>query len=352
MSAHAPVTHVLPLTTIRRERLLPVQGKLIARRGQRVNPSDVIAEAVLKPEHLLLDIGRGLGLPAEQADEYIQRKPGEEVGEGDILAGPVGAGRRTVRSPHSGIVVLAGEGQILLQLADQPFELRAGYSGTVVELILDRGVIIETVGALIQGVWGNDRINYGLLHVLAESPEHEVTTSQLDVSQRGSVIFAGYCQDANVLTAAADLPLRGVILSSMDSALVATAKQVDIPVVVLDGFGRLPMNPRAHKLLSTSGRREVALNAEHWDRYANTRPELVIALPSQGQPVIASDTATYTVGQSVRVTSAPYMARPATITRLLGIVAVPSGVRTSASEVRFENGEIALVPLVNLEILE
>lgn len=352
MNVNAPVTHILPLTTLRRERLLPVPGRVLVRRGQRVTPADVVAEAVLNPEHLLLDIGRGLGLSPKQADQHLRRKAGDEVGEGDILAGPVGLGRRTVRATRSGRVVVAGDGQILLQLESQPFELRAGYSGVVSDLIADRGVAIETVGALVQAVWGNGRINYGLLTVLAETPEHELFPTQLDVSQRGAVILAGYCQDPAVFAAAAEIPLRGLILFSMDSALIPAAQQVKYPIIVLDGFGRLPVNPHSYKLLSTSARREVSLNAEPWDRYARTRPEVVIPLPEQGASAVAADTAVYAVGQSVRVVSPPYLGRVATISKLPGISIVASGIRTEAAEIRFENGETALLPLANLEILE
>ena len=201
---YAPITHILAGTSFRRERLLPMSGRVLARRGQLVSPIDVVAEAVLNPEHMLLDIARGLGLSAKQADKLLQCKAGDEVGEGDILAGRLGMGRRVVRAPFPGRVMVAGEGQVLLQLDGQPQELKAGYPGLVVDLIGERGVIIETTGALIQGVWGNGRINYGLLSIQTLAPDALLAAEQLDVSLRGTVIFGGICIDERALLAAAD----------------------------------------------------------------------------------------------------------------------------------------------------
>lgn len=352
MSAYAPVTHFKALTTLRRERLLPVPGKVLVRRGQRINASDVVAEATLHPQHILLDVARGLGVPAEKADQFIQHKAGDEVAEGDLLAGPVGMARRTIRAPYSGTVVVAGDAQILLQVDTAPFELRAAYPGTVVDLVEDRGVVIETVGMLVQGVWGNARSHYGLLHLLGQDPAMEIVPAQIDVSQRGAVLMAGTCQDGRVLTAADDLPLRGLILGSMDASLIPAALRVRFPVIVLEGFGNLPMNPQAHQLLTASSGRDVAINAEPWNRYCSTRPEVVVGLTDQGQPSMASDSAVYSIGQKVRLTAPPYLARLGTLVGLPGLVVVPSGVRAQAAEVRLDEKETVLVPLANLEILE
>lgn len=348
----APVTHILPITTIRRERLLPISGKVLVRKGQKVSATDTIAEANLSPEHQFIDVARGLGISEEKAEARIQVKPGAQVAEGDVLAGPVGLTRRVVRATRNGRVVTTGDGQVLLEAAGKPFQLKAGIPGEVVDLIPERGATIETSGALIQGVWGNGRLDFGLLSMLADTPEHQITPDQVDVSLRGAIVLAGYCESAEVLKAAADLPLRGLILTGMDPSLAAAAGKLPIPVMLIDGFGQRVMNTAAYKLLSTSDRREVALNAEIWDRYKGTRPEAIIPLPSSGELPLPRETDEFAPGQQVRVLRSPYAGKIGTLLEVRGLAVFPNGLRSLGAEVRLENGETVILPLANLEVLE
>ena len=84
--------------------------------------------------------------------------------------------------------------------------------------------------------------------------------------------------------AAAELPVRGLILSSLPPALLPLANQMRYPILVTDGLGSLPMNSLAYRLLSTNVQREVTLNAEAYDRYSGGRPEAIIALPVSQEP--------------------------------------------------------------------
>lgn len=348
----APVAHILPLSTVQRQRVLPVPGRVLVRKGQEVAAADTVAQANLAPQHLVLDVARGLGLPADKAEKQVQRKAGERVSEDDVIAGPVGIAKRVVRAPRPGRIIVIGSGQVLLEVDSPPFELRAGIPGEVVSLIPDRGVVIENTGALIQGVWGNDRIDFGLMHVLASQPDEALTAEQLDVSFRGSVILGGYCNQPDVFDSGADLPLRGLILSSMASSLVPQASSMPYPIIVLEGFGSLPMNAAAFNLLSTSDRRQVAINAEAWDRYANKRPEVFIPLPSDGRVSTLHETIEFAPDQRVRVVRAPYKSQIGTIVTLLtGMEIFPSGVQGPAARVRLENGEESVLPLANLEVL-
>ena len=346
----APVTHILPVTTIQRERLLPIAGNVIARRGQKVSPTDVIAEANLAPEHIFLDVARGLGLPSARADKHIQRKVGEEVSENDIIAGPASMGR-VVRTHRPGKIVAAGNGQVLIEIESRPYELVAGISGVIIELIPDRGAVIATTGALIQGVWGNGRIDFGLLNIGIHAPDDMITADQLDVSLRGSVYLGGYCRDEAVLTSAADLPLRGLILSSIESSLVPVAMKMNYPILLIEGFGRIAMNSAAYNLLTTNERREVSISAESMDRLQGVRPEIIIPLPASGELPVETDT--FKSGQQVRILRAPHIGQIGTLTGIYEEPAsLPNGIRAWAGDVQLENGETVLLPLANLEVLE
>lgn len=348
----APVVHVLPLTTIVRERVLPVAGKVNAHVNQRVSSTDVVAEATFAREHVLLDVARTFGVSANAADKMIKVKEGDRLTQGALVAEAGGMIARTIKAPRAGRVMIAGSGQVLMEVGDSRIELRAGLPGLVTQILPERGVVIRTAGALVQGVWGNGRIDNGLMISLLEKPDDVLSPDRLDVSLRGSVILAGHVRDAETLRVAAELPIRGLIISSLLSPLIATAYQMRFPILAMEGFGAIPMNSAAFKLLTTNNKREATVNAEHFDRYSGNRPEVIIPLPISNEPPEPNSYETFAIGQQVRLRRPPNVGMIGTISSLpSGLSVLPSGLRASSADVRLENGESMLVPLVNLEVV-
>lgn len=348
----APVTHVLPLTTVRRERLLPVPGRVVARLEQKVNPVEVIAEAVMGQEHVLYDVARTFGVSPEAADKMMRVKNGETVSRNQVIAQGGGLVPRLFRASREGRVVAVGGGQVLLEVGGETIELYAGLPGTVTRLIPDRGAEITFIGALIQGVWGNGRVDTGLMLPLLSQPNEALAANRIDVSLRGSVLLGGHCGDPAVLQAAAELPVRGLILASMSPALIPLASQMRYPIVVIDGFGHQAMNAVAFKLLATNVKREVTLCAEPYDRHSGSRPEILIPLPATQEPSPPREIEAFAPDQKVRLCRAPHLGEAAKLVSLLpGLTSMPSGIRVPAAEVELESGERIIVPLANLEIL-
>jgi hypothetical protein len=348
----APVTHILPLTTIRRERLLPAPGRVLARLEQKVTPMDVVAEANYGQEHALLDVAHLLHVTPEVAKTMIQVKVGDAVGAGQVIAQNKGLIPQVVKAPSSGKVILVGGGQVLLEIGETSIELHAGMPGLVTRLIPDRGVEITFSGALVQGVWGNGRVDTGLILPMLENAGDSLTSGMLDVSQRGSIILSGYCNDPAALTTAAELPARGLVLGSLSPALLTQAAQLPFPVMIIDGFVHNPLNGAAFKLLTSNAKREVTVNAEAFDRYSGTRPELFISLPVSQEPPASRDVETFAPNQPVRLIRAPHAGAVGTLLNLRpGLSVMPSGLHVLAAEVKLESGEQVIVPLANLEVL-
>ena len=347
----APVTHILPLTNIRRTRVLSAPGKVLVRAGQKVNASDVVAMTHIPAGHTVMDIRRGLGVKKiSEAERCIVRQQGDRLEKGDVIAEVSGLFSRIVRAPAAGEIVSISGGLVLLRTQTRLVEVLAGFNGTVVEILPEFGAVIEANGALVQGVWGNGQMDSGLLLVIASSPDDQLTSQKVDVSMRGAVVMGGYCSSADALRAGGDLPLRGLILSSITADLIPVARSLSYPILVTDGFGKIPMNGPAFKLLTTSEKRDVSIHAVD-NPPTGERPELIIPLPAFGQP--APETDNFALGQVVRIQGAPYTGKVGTIVQLRqGLFTLPNGLKVSAADVQLEGDTRVSVPLANLEVIE
>jgi len=346
------VKQIHALTSIKRERVLPVTGHVLVRRLQKVSPTDVIVIASISPQYMLLDISQGLKVQPSRADELLQRKAGDELSKGDVIAGPVGLFQRVIRAPKAGIVRIAGEGKVLYEIGSSPFELHAGMDGTVTNIIPERGAIIESRGALIQGVWGNGKVTYGVLQPVSNDLLQELVPEQLNISFRGTILTAGYCNNPEVFELAGNIPIRGLILGSLSSELIPAAMAANFPIMVVDGFGSTPMNNAAENILVANKDKNVALNAHIYNQFMGNIPEAIISNPTQPETDIPIESETLKAGKKVIITNSTYAPQIGTVDRINpGKQTVSSGIETQTAEVSIGADQKTNIPLNNLEII-
>ncbi len=352
MNIFRPVVRVMPLATIKQKRWLPISGRVVVNQGQAVKSTETVAEAHLEPRYRLINVAQALGVARADADAFISCEVGEVVHEGDVLAEKGGLFRKVVTSPVDGEVLLVGDGQVLIREYRPPWELKAGFPGKVTGVFPDHGVEISTVGAVVDGAWGNGKVAYGLLQVVARSASDRLTPDMLGVELRGLVLVGGYLDDAHILEIAESLPARALIVGTMRASLIPAALKASFPVLVVDGFGENGMNARAFRLLSTSENRNIAVMAEAPDVYQGRRPLAVLPLSTADRPPEAPEAAPLEEGTLVRIVRAPHVGALARVIAVPdGLTKFPNGVRAHAVEVRLENGERVLVPAANVEIL-
>jgi len=348
----APVSYIQPLTTIRRNRRLPVDGQVLVKIGDVVHSSDAVARANLEASHLILDSARALGMSVDRAAKLIQRGVGEQVEAGTIIAGRRGVGNRQLRAPAAGQIAAISEAQILLQVSDESSLLQARVPGQITDIDPGRGVTIECVGAWVQGVWGNKRLGEGILHLVGDRQDQALTADQVDMSLRGAILVAGTCEHRQALELAAQVPIRGLVLGSLTTKLLPLALKLAYPIVLIEGFGKTPMNEDAFKLFSTVSGETATLNAQYPNPLNGDRPEVIIPIPDAGKPPQAVPMQSFRVGQAVHILVGAERGLIGDITALLpSSTYYPSGLHATGASVKLlGKGEVG-IPLVNLELL-
>jgi hypothetical protein len=257
-----------------------------------------------------------------------------------------------IRAPFPGQIRIAGEGKVLYEVNTPDHELQAGLEGTVTNIIPDRGAIIETQGAFIQGVWGNGKIAYGVIQSVSNDLLQELVVEQLNISFRGTIITAGFCKDPEVLQTAASLPIKGLILGSMTADLIPRANSMDYPIMVIDGFGDRPMNKAAENVLAANKDKNVALNTQMFDPFNGVFPEVVISHSGKSDSSLPTEAETLRPGKRVIIINGTEKNQVGTIETIhLNKKKLSNDIETYVAVVELANDRRASIPLTNLEIL-
>ncbi|MCX7622941.1 MAG: hypothetical protein N2Z82_04185 [Thermomicrobium sp.] len=274
----------LPLLALDVERT--VRRRLIAPEfrvavPQLVEPETVVAVAAAgQGKTARVAIAVELGVPPQEAGRCLVRALGDRIEAGEVIAARR-RGLRTVQvtSPIAGRLHSFDErtGMLVIEAEAPRQPVPALVAGEVTGLS-DDAIEIRAIGDLAHGAVLLGPECSGPLVVLSDRPDRELPLEEFDERCRGAVVLAGMTMSTAVLRRLQELGAAGAIVGGLSvSALepflggnmgerlrqLLSTGTVGWPfsfgLLLLEGFGRLPIARPVFELLQERRGRSVAL---------------------------------------------------------------------------------------------
>jgi hypothetical protein len=348
-------------------RLLPVPGQILVQQGQKVEPLSVVAQAEMPSRYRVIDVARQLGQLQPDMNEVMQVAEGDYVDTNAVIAvmqGGLSFLQRSVRSPVAGHVAAIGPGWVLLETERTTIEVQAFINGVINRVLGDRGVIIDSEGAMIEAACGFGGEAFGRLKRLANSPFEALNAEAFDESTSETIILGGRTLDEETLRHAEAWHVRGIIVGSIPASLLNLDPPTKVRVVATEGFGDVAMSPYTFGILTSLSRREISIRGQppyHLSPAgANMDPDGSIILASgsvragvgsySSTPLAkASAKPDVTIGSRVRVIQGKLLGTTGIVESIpLEPRATPAGIIAPGANVKFNN-DVIYIPWANLE---
>jgi hypothetical protein len=337
-AARSAIADAPGLELVARRRLLlsPVDAffrlhpgdRALVKEGEAIGRGQPILEHYREPKTLVMRLPAG--------DEN-QPAPGERWNT------VVGRGRDAHQASY-GELLFRSSGRWRVAGGERGEPLESPVAGVVHEVRAGAGVTIRSTANAIMGRAALAGPSWGKLQV-ATGPDGELRAQHVDVGMAGSIVVAGARMDAEALTRARAVGIRGVVVAALGnkeqrdflaSERRGRAAVHGLPpfgILILDGASRRPIGSPLMALFEAVEGGMVAI--------VDDPPALVIDDPSVLLPVPASEL--------VRVRSGPLAGAEGTWAGLAGPRRFPAGVTLEAAFVRFGGRPPVAIPIGDLE---
>lgn len=369
--AYTPGLKVTPRTRIVKDRRLPLQGKVVVSKGQQVTGDSIVAETSLPGNVTTLNVHGLLGVLQQDVPEHMLKKPGDKVAKGEVIAesgGLFGMFKSKVESPIDGLVesVSPITGQVILREPPQPVQVDAYMDGKVVEIFEKEGVKVESIGSLIQGIFGFGGERRGTVKVVARAPSDVLDAKLITPDMKGCIIVGGALVTADAIKRGLELGVKGMVAGGIEDSTIKEvlgydigvaitgSELINITVIVTEGFGRMPMAPRTFELLTELDGQRASVNGATQIRAGVIRPEIIVPREIKGAAKSKSSLEEgLKVGMQVRIIREPHFGGIGTVVGLpVDLEKIETESKVRILEVELENKNRIRLPRANVEIIE
>lgn len=371
--AYTPGLKVLKEARVAKTRMLPLKGEVRVAAGEAVEPATIVAATELPGNVQMVNVAAQLNVDPADVGECMLKREGEKIKRGEAIArsrGIFGLFKTTLASPADGTVesISGVTGQVVLREAPIPVQVDAYMNGKVIEELPQEGVVVETTGVFIQGIFGIGGERQGEIKIVVSRPDEELTAEHLGPDCKGKILVGGAFISLATLRQAAQTGAAAVIVGGFNyqdlkpllgydlGVAITGSEEIPTALVLTEGFGRIAMAERSFELLKAHAGRQASLNGATQIRAGVIRPEVIIPLsPAEisGQQFDESRLTGIEAGSLVRVIRAPYFGVLGSVTGLPPeLQRMESGTLVRVAQVRLGDGRDVLLPRANLEMVE
>lgn len=371
--SYTPGLTVTEQTVVRRRRQLPLPGTVLVAVGDLVQSNQPVARAELPGKVYPLNLANQLGVAPDEIKEYLIKKEGESVRKDDILAEnkPLIKWFKTeIKSPITGTVESLSTitGQVLLREPPRVLELLAYVDGTVVEVHPGQGVTVEAQCSLVQGIFGIGGETSGVLAIAVAKPDEALTPAHVKADMKGKVVVGGSFLSAETMAKAKDIGVAGLVVGGIHDkdlrallgydlgVAITGTEQVGFTLILTEGFGTIPMAQKTFTLLSAHAGEKAAISGATQIRAGVIRPEIIIAKPAGAVHTgvsAAPQREGIRIGDPVRIIRDPLFGKIGEVSALpTDLQKIPTESDARVLEVRFPDGQVAVIPRTNIEVIE
>lgn len=370
--AYTPGLAVAERTVVRKVRRLPLKGRVLVQVGDAVKADDVVAQTDLPGDVKPINAVGKLGLTPEELLTVMLKKEGDAVTAGEPFArtkGIFGLFKSELKSPIDGTIesVSSVTGQVIIRGKPTPLQKTAYARGRVVAIEAEESATVEVEGTFIQGIFGIGGETHGQLEILTDSPDTVLDADRIKPEHQGKIVVGGSLVTAAAVRKAIQVGVAGIVAGGLNDAdlrdflgyelgvAITGEETLGITLVITEGFGQISMAHATFDLLCKRAGMETSLNGATQIRAGVIRPEVVIPLgdadtQSDGP---AKEAGTLEIGTPLRAIRDPYFGRIGKCVALpVELVQLSSETRVRVLEVEFENGERAILPRANVELIK
>jgi hypothetical protein len=369
--AYTPGLQVKKNAIVRKTRILPLRGEVLVKKGDYVNFDTIVARAFAPGDPEIINAAAKLGVAKVSLPLYMQKKIGDEVSEGEIIAKNIiffGLLKRRIYAPFNGTIEHISDisGRVIVRGALIPVEVAAYIPGQVIEVMPDQGVTVETAASFIQGIFGIGGESYGEIHMAVESGDEPLTPDTISLEHKGKILVGGSYVTADAMKKAAELGVVGIVSGGIGSSglkeflgyeigvAITGEEDCGITVVATESFGEMPMAEHTFNMLKELEGKTASITGATQIRAGVLRPEIIVPAPKAA--AASGSEAERDVGMMpgtrVRAIRAPYFGKLGFVRSLPpGLQRLETESMARVVEVEFDDGTRAITPRANVEII-